>query len=260
MQGVLAYGSIATGFKSGGFNGSFLSLVPAEIALQLQPIQPEHVTSYELGVKTTLFDGRLLFDAAAFYNDYTNMQVFTLVPPPPGGSGLPVNVLTNARAAHTEGLEAQMVARPTSALTASVQLGWLETRLDQFVSHADPAQPDYSGRQLPDAPHFSLASLIDYKIPLAENALDLQFSVTYKSHQFFDTSNDPYTTQAGYWLENVRIAYAFDHSKWEIAGYVRNLSDRKYLIDAFDLTSPFGLIQGITGVPRTFGAELNYRF
>ena len=188
------------------------------------------------------------------------MQVFTLVPPPPGGSGLPVNILTNARVAHTEGLEAQMVARPVRALTASIQVGWLETRLDQFVSHADPEQPDYSGRQLPDAPHFSLSSLIDYKIPVGQNALDLQFSVTYKSHQFFDTSNDPYTTQAPYWLENVRVAYSFDHSKWEVAGYVRNLSDRKYLIDAFDLTSPFGFIQGITGTPRTFGAELNYKF
>ena len=66
-QGVLAYASVSTCFKSGGFNGSFLSLVPAEIALQLTPVRPEHVTSFEVGVKTTLFDNRLLFDAAAFY-------------------------------------------------------------------------------------------------------------------------------------------------------------------------------------------------
>ncbi|HXV01584.1 MAG TPA: TonB-dependent receptor [Caulobacteraceae bacterium] len=255
-EGILAYASVSTGFKSGGFNGSFLSLVPAEIALQLQPIAPEHVTSYEVGVKSTLFDNRLLFDAAAFYNDYRDLQVFTLVT---SGAGLPVNVLTNARKAHTEGIEAQMVARPVHALTASVQVGFLQTRLDQFVSHVDPAQPDFSGNQLPNSPRFSLASLLDYRIPIGPGALDLQFSTTYKSHQFFDTSNDPYTTQGGYWLENARIAYSPAGAHWEVAGYVRNLSDRKYYLDAFDLTF-VGFIQGIIGAPRTFGAELNYRF
>ncbi len=257
-HGVLAYGSIATGFKSGGFNGSFLSTDPLVIPIQLQPVKPEFVTSYELGLKTTVLDGRLLFDAAAFYNEYTNMQVFTLAPPPVGQS-LGVNILGNAPKAHTEGIEVQMVARPVQALTASLQLGWLNTKLDKYLAFQVAGATDYSGNQLANAPHFSLSSLIDYKIPVGQDALDLQFSVTYKSHQFFDTTNDLYTTQAGYWLENARIAYSFDHSKWEIAGYVRNLSDKKYLIDAFDLGF-LGFIQGITGTPRTFGAELNYKF
>ena len=257
-HGVLAYGSIATGFKSGGFNGSFLSTDPLVIPVQLQPVKPEFVTSYELGLKTTVLDGRLLFDAAAFYNEYTDMQVFTLAPPPPGES-LGVNILGNAPKAHTEGIEVQMVARPVQALTASLQLGWLNTKLDKYLAFQVAGATDYSGNQLANAPHFSLSSLIDYKIPVGQDALDLQFSVTYKSHQFFDTTNDLYTTQAGYWLENARIAYSFDHSKWEIAGYVRNLSDKKYLIDAFDLGF-LGFIQGITGTPRTFGAELNYKF
>ena len=258
-QGVMAYASVSTGFKSGGFNGSFLSLVPAEIALQLQPIGPEHVTSYEIGLKSSLFDNRLVFDAAAFYNAYRDLQVFTLVPPPQGGTGLPVNVLDNAPKAHTEGIEAQVVARPFPALTASVQVGLLDTKLDEFVANRDPNQPDFSGNQLPNAPHFSAAGLIDYRVPVGQGALDLQFSATYKSHQFFDTANDPYTTQDGYWLENARVAYSPPGSHWEVAGYVRNLSDEKYLLDAFDL-SFVGFIQGIVGTPRTFGVEVNYRY
>jgi iron complex outermembrane receptor protein len=255
-QGVLAYASVSTGFKSGGFNGSFLSGAPDEIALQLTPIRPERVTSYEVGVKSTLFDNRLLFDAATFYNDYRDMQVFTLVT---SGLGVPVNVLTNAPKAHTDGIEAQVVAKPFQGLTASVQVGILDTKLDKFVSHVDPAQPDFSGKELPNSPHFSLAGLIDYKVPVGQGALDFQLSATYKSHQFFDTANDPYITQSGYWLENARIVYTAPGSHWEVAGYVRNLSDRKYLLDAFDL-SFVGFIQGIVGTPRTFGAEVNYRY
>jgi len=41
---------------------------------------------------------------------------------------------------------------------------------------------------------------------------------------------------------------------------VRNLSNKDYYLDKFDLTSPFGFIQGIIGTPRTYGLEANYRF
>lgn len=257
---ILTYGSIATGYKSGDFNGSFLSLNPAELQLQLQPVKPEHVTAYELGFKTSFLDRRVIFDGAAFYNDYSNLQVFVLVPPVAGGSGLPVNVLDNAKAAHTEGLEAQFVGKPTSNFTVSTQLGYLETRLDTFVTAQQIAQQNLSGKQLPVSPHLSLAGLADYAIPLRSGKLDLQFSASYKSKQFFDITNDPYTVQTGYWIENLRIAYSNTRGRWEVAGYVRNLSDKHYYLDEFDLTSPFGFIQGIMGTPRTFGMEFNVKY
>jgi iron complex outermembrane receptor protein len=259
---ILGYASAATGFKSGDFNGSFLSLVPVEIALQLQPVKPEHVTTYEVGAKTSFLDRRLIFDAAAFYNQYDDLQVFVLVNPPAGDieGSLPVNVLDNAKSAHTEGLEAQITARPISPLTASVQLGWLETRLDNYVADRAPGTPDYSGNQLPNSPKFSLAALLDYKAPIPVGVLDFQFSASYKSHQFFDTTNDPYITQSGYWIENIRVAFTPNHSKWEVAAFVRNLGNTQYYLDKFDLTSPFGFIQGIIGAPRFVGGEVNYRF
>ncbi len=253
---IHAYASVATGFKSGDFNGSFLSQDPAQIALQLQPVKPETVTSYEIGLKSSLFDNRLILDVAAFYNDYQNMQVFVLVPL----GNLPVNVLDNAKSAHTDGVDAEVIARPFSGLTATFNLGLLDTKLDSFVANRDPSQPDYSGNQLPLAPHVTFSGLLDYKAPLGNGAaLDFQFNANYKSHQFFDISNDPYTTQAGYWIENARVAYQFDNDRWEVAAFVRNLSDQKYLLDAFDL-SFVGFIQGIVGTPRSFGVEANMHF
>ncbi|MBI3675040.1 MAG: TonB-dependent receptor [Proteobacteria bacterium] len=256
---ILLYASAATGFKSGGFNGSFLSLDPAELAVQLKPIRPEHVLAYEVGLKSSLLDDRLIFNAALFYNDYRKMQVFVLVPPVAGGGGFPVNVLDNARKAHTEGADIEVVAKPWPELTARVQLGLLQTRLDSFSPKAIPGQ-DYSGNDLPLAPHVSLSVFVDYTVPLGSGSLDFQFNANYKSHQFFDISNDLYTTQSAYWLENVRVAYDFSDNAWEIAAYVRNLSDKKYLNDSFDLSNPFGLIEQIVGVPRTIGAEATYKF
>jgi iron complex outermembrane receptor protein len=257
---VMAYMSVSTGFKSGDFNGSFLSTNPAEIARQLRPVAPETITAYEVGLKSSLLDQRLILDAAAFYNDYKDMQLFVLVPPVAGGTGFPVDVLDNAPRAHTDGLDAQLTAKPASPLTATVQLGLLETKLDRYVSNRDPSQPDYSGDQLPLAPHISASILLDYRASLGPGTLDLQGSANYKGHAFFDISNSPYLDQSAYWIENLRAAYAVPGDRWEIAVYVHNLSGEHYYVDKFDLTNPFGLIQGVVGQPRVFGVEINYRY
>jgi iron complex outermembrane receptor protein len=256
---VLAYISAATGFKSGDFNGSFLSTVPAEINRQLIPVKPEHVKAYEVGIKSTLWDRRLIVDAAAFYNDYRDMQVFVLINDVPGGAGLPLNVLDNAPKAHTEGLDLTVTVKPTSQFSATLQAGVLQAKLDKYSSQRDPNVPDYSGNQLPLAPHASGSILLEYKIPLGTGTLNLQGNANYKSHVFFDTSNDPYIQQSGYWLGNLRAAYDFDKN-WEIAAYVHNVANKEYYSDKFDLTSTFGFIQGIMGTPRMAGVEFNWRY
>jgi iron complex outermembrane receptor protein len=100
--------------------------------------------------------------------------------------------------------------------------------------------------------------MADYTVPLGPNSLSVQLSASYKGHQFYDSTNDPYLAQPAYWLENVRVAY--DVGRWEVAVYVKNLSNLHYWNDAFDSTSPFGFIQPVVGTPRWFGGELNYRF
>ena len=256
---VLAYISAATGFKSGDFNGSFLSTVPAEINRQLVPVRPEHVKAYEVGIKSTLWDRRLIVDAAAFYNDYRDMQVFVLINDVPGGAGLPLNVLDNAPKAHTEGLDLTVTVKPTSQFSATLQAGVLQAKLDEYSSLRDPNVPDYSGNQLPLAPHVSGSILLEYKIPVGTGTLNLQGNANYKSHVFFDTSNDPYIQQSGYWLGNLRAAFDFDKN-WEIAAYVHNVANKEYYSDKFDLTSTFGFIQGIVGTPRVAGIEFNWRY
>jgi iron complex outermembrane receptor protein len=74
---ALLYASISRGFKSGGFNAALLSLDPAEAAIQAQPYDSEFTTAYELGYKAELADGRLRLNAALFYNDFEDLQVFT---------------------------------------------------------------------------------------------------------------------------------------------------------------------------------------
>ncbi len=254
---ILAYASVATGFKSGGFNGSFLNPTPdpALVEAQLQPIKPEHVTAYEIGAKTNFFDNRLIFDGSIFYNDYNDLQVFILLPT---GALSATNILTNARRAHMVGADLQATAQPIQNLTLQANLGLLQAKIDSTdPSVSNPA--GYHGNQLPLAPHVTLSTLAEYKTALADGTLDIQFTANFKSHQFFDIANSPFLTQRAYWLENARIGYTFDDDQWEVAGFVRNLGGQKYFIDVFDL-SFVGFYQGIMGAPRTFGAEVNFHY
>jgi iron complex outermembrane receptor protein len=253
---VMAYATVATGFKSGGFNGGFLSQDPAQRSLQLDPFKPEKVTAYEIGLKSQMFERRLMFNVSAFYNDYKNQQVSVLVQTPIG----PLFALDNAQKAEIYGLEADTTFRVTPNLTLSAQAGYLHTELTEFVANLDPTQPDYSGNRLSLAPKLTTALTADYKREIGPGELGLQFSSTYRSKQFFEPSNSPYLFQNGYWLHNARVSYSFDEGRYEIAAFARNLTKKKYLIWNAALFEPFGVATGTVGEPRFVGVELNLKY
>ena len=259
---ILAYASAASGFKSADFNGGFLSTNAAEADQQSNPVAPERVLAYEIGVKSEWFDRRLLLNASVFYNDYRDMQVFTQINPVAGGTGLPLLILTNAPKAHTDGVDLQLVAKPIRYLTASLNLGLLEAKIDQLTSIIDTSgtMQSYAGNTLPLAPRTSLSGILDYKIPFEKGTLDLQANANFRSKQYFDTTDDPLITQRSYWLENARVGYTFDPGNWELVAFVRNLSNQKYLSDAFDESNPFGFVEEVVGTPRSFGVQMNYSF
>lgn len=255
VTGVLAYATLTTGFKGGDFNGGFLSPDPAQAAYQQQPVKPEKVKTYEVGIKTTFFDRAVTFNAALFYNDYRDMQLFALVPSPIG----PLNLAANAQKARTYGADLDLTVRPVRNLTLSAQVGLLNTKLTQFLLVADPSVPDYSGNQLAFSPKFTTFLLGQYRIPIGDKkAVDLQFSATYKARQFLDATNDPYTTQQAYWTEDARVALTI--SRLELSAFVRNLSNTYYASAAFNSISPFGYVQPNYAPPRTYGVGAKISF
>jgi outer membrane receptor protein involved in Fe transport len=88
-------------------------------------VKPEKVTTYEVGIKTTFLDRAVTFNAALFYNDYRDMQLFALVPSPIG----PLNLAANAEKARTYGADIDLTVRPVRNLTLSAQVGLLNTKL-----------------------------------------------------------------------------------------------------------------------------------
>ncbi|PKP72376.1 MAG: hypothetical protein CVT83_00290 [Alphaproteobacteria bacterium HGW-Alphaproteobacteria-5] len=249
---VMAYASVSTGFKSGGFNGGFLSFDPAEAAIQAQPFDEETLTAYEIGLKSTLFDRRLRFNAAAFYYDYKDLQLYTLI----NNGNIPISLLDNAANAAIYGAEFEMVARPVDRLDITMNLGLLNTEIKNFVT----LNADYSGNRLPLSPKVSFNGVASYEIPLSGDiALAIQPSFSYRSSHFFSTDNNPLLKQPGYWLLGGRVAVKDEDGRWEAAFFARNLTRKKYINFAVDLAD-FGFVEQFQGQPRMFGAELRFKY
>ncbi|MFM5923768.1 MAG: TonB-dependent receptor [Novosphingobium sp.] len=249
---VMAYASVSTGFKSGGFNGGFLSFDPAEAAVQAEPFGEETLTAYEVGLKSRLFDRRLRFNAAAFLYDYKDLQLYTLI----NTGTIPLTLLDNAANARIYGAEFEVVARPIERLDVTLNLGLLHTEIRNFVS----AGTYFSGNRLALSPEVTFSGQVDYEVPLASGlSLAFQPAFSYRSNQFFSADNNPLLRQDGYWLVDGRIALEGQDGRWEAAVFGRNLTARKYVNFATDLTD-FGTIEQFRGEPRTFGVELRFKY
>lgn len=100
---VMFYGHVERGFKSGGFNGGF-----AFSNAEFSEFEAEEITAYEVGVKSTLADGRVVLNAAIFRYEYENPQVNADAP----GAVAPIS--TNADTSEYLGFEAELTWRPIS--------------------------------------------------------------------------------------------------------------------------------------------------
>jgi iron complex outermembrane receptor protein len=119
----------------------------------------------------------------------------------------------------------------------------------------------YTGKQFPLAPHFSLTGSAAYDWRFTGGAtLELSTQASYRTRQFFDSSNDPLTTQPAYWLWDARTEYRTANGRWRVAVFAKNVAGKRYLNYALDLGSPFGLIQQVVGAPRVVGGEIAWRF
>jgi iron complex outermembrane receptor protein len=116
----LLYGSISTGFRSGGFNTSTSELV--------QAFQPEEVTAYEVGSKNEFMDGRLRLNAAAFFNSSKDLQEQRQIPT--GATTL--SVVFNAAEAESYGLEIETELQATEALTLGAAMSFLNAEYTSF--------------------------------------------------------------------------------------------------------------------------------
>lgn len=171
---VLLYASYSEGYKAGGFNSAGEILAPA--------FDPEEVTNYELGMKSTWLDNTLRINAAGFYYEYDNLQSLSFIE----SECLP-NSSTGAYLFETsdvegEGLELSANWLPTPALELFFNMGLLSAeyarREDRQVVDGACQVIDRSGEDYRGAPEFTYSIGGTYTLDLSSGG-ELAFSAAF---------------------------------------------------------------------------------
>jgi iron complex outermembrane recepter protein len=150
---VMGYGSYTRGYKGPAFN-TFFNLN----ATGTNAIAAEIADSFEVGLKNTLFGGRLILNLAAFYAQYRNFQANI----PDLVSGVPVTRFTNAGNVSTRGIEMDFLFRPAKDLNFTGGLAFTDAQVDKFLEI--PGQPIIpSGTPLGFAPRWKGSFGMDYR-------------------------------------------------------------------------------------------------
>lgn len=248
-EDVLIYASFNRGSKSGGFTFSTGTPFAGFEAAFLNgiPYRPERLDAFELGLKAKI-SSKLSFNLAAFHYDYKDYQAFAQVGPIQSVINLP---------AKTQGLEAELTAKPIDGLTLQVGASFLKSKVSNILL---PDLTSIVEHDLPQSPGASGNALIRYEFPLGSGTASLQADAQFTGKFCFTVLCAPVEREAAYHTENIRIGYASEGNRWEIAAYVNNLFNREYRAYAFDSSLFAGVVAGVYAKPLTWGLNAKMRF
>jgi len=260
---LLSYVRYGHGFKGGRFNAG-LTISAGEPEQSIEPVEPEFIDELEFGIRTHWLDDRVTLDAAIFRYWCDDLQVFDIENE---AGALPIPQLHNGDA-KVRGAEATLVVRPLSGLTIEGNLGWLDSKYQDFTviktvlparqQNPVPTPFDYSGNRLVAAPKWTASLVSSYEIPLfGWGTLVPEWDFSYRSKVYLDPQMLDPISQDGYWTHNARLAYRTPGEHIEIAFWIANVFDEQYKLDTFDITREFNTILEAWGLPRTYGVTLS---
>lgn len=261
------YGRIATGYRSGGFNSQD-PVIPG--TKELASFDPESVISYEIGLKSELFDRRFRLNASAYHNIYTDLAVnIPRVDAPPGTFATRVG---NAGEVTYTGFDIETQAILNDNFWVEANLGYIDIEYQEFMTGQSV---------IPGAPPINVASITEagYTSPLtASAAVNMEFPVsfgrvfgrlsyTYEDGKlsFNNSLGVPFNEEIRGDDRNVIDAQIgvdglnFGNAQGEVRLWVKNLTDSHDFVRGVDFAA-LGLAGGYYADPRTFGITVSARF
>jgi len=270
---INVYARFARGFKSGGFNGETNVFVaptagcPSGATELCNPYRPEKVDSYEVGIKTKLADGRVIFNFAAFRSEHTDMQlsVFTAT------TGA-ASIIRNAAGARIQGLEFETVLRPVDSLTINGSLAILDPKYKSFI---DGGVDVSANRAFPHAPKTTASIGFDWEALSGDwGKLNFYGDLNYVSKYYTfpyalvtptrSDQNANTSLSKGRTIVNLRASVAdikLGGVTAEVSGFVRNLTKEADPSNFIDFGPGFGgILLGYFPEPRTYGVSVGLKF
>ena len=251
---MMIYASLSTGFRSGNFNSDLLF---GDLSA-MTSVDPEEVTAFELGSKSTLMDGRLQLNAALFYQDVSDKQGITY----DSNAAAPVSRLISLGDADIYGLELELLAVPTDNLELSLGIGWLDSEISAdsgyVITSSDGVERTLDGSEL-GSPDLMVNGVVSYNIPLNDGAVvTLQTDFSYHSEGVGAGGNE-YNYSEAKTLVNARVFWVSASEKWEVQAYVKNVFETEYIDNTYGIAD-LDFVYGNMGMPRWAGIKVGMNF
>ena len=271
-----------------GYKGPAFDLTFGTDPVDLDRVEPETSESWELGLKTRMWDGRLQLNLALFDAVYTDFQSQAFFDPDgvpdcpddnpgcdpdddPGGF-----LLINAGEVSTQGLELDLLAQVSENLRVSGGLAIIDAKIDDypagvcsagqnFRDECPDGLQDLSGGDLPFSPDLKINLAASY-VWQRDSLFDVVFngSIRYQDEVQYGLHQDENTIGDAYTILDAGLSIQSHNDSWEAMFYVKNLTDEFYPGSIFDTNSAFipnAYFHRYSKLAeRTYGMDVRYRW
>jgi iron complex outermembrane recepter protein len=249
-QDMLVYASYAEGFKAGNFNGINLTMPP-------QQVEPEKVQTYEVGLKSDLFDRRVRFNFSVFRNEVADGQI-QFISLLSGG----LVAFENASAYTIDGADVELTWAITQNLIFNAVGNYLDGRYDDFVGSGFNENTgvlerdiDFSGNDTVRSPRKTATLSLSYFMELGSFDFEIAGDTYYNSGFFYNPANT--VEESAYRVHSARLSGLHRRSGVRLTLWGRNLTDEVYTMQKFE--HDFG-VTTIYAPQRTYGVTLQWNY
>ncbi len=246
---LLLYANASRGYKAGGYNSRALS------GIAPKAFDPEFVDVYEVGFKSSWADNTVTLNGALFYNEYTDIQLLAVLDL---GGGNVETVIENAGEATIVGGELEFQWMPTANWNFSGGIGLLDAEYDDVGESAASAGIAESN-ELINAPELSANLSGEYRFPFASGDIALRADMIYRDDQYRDAVNTPELKADAYTLWNGRVTWTSSDDRWEVAGFVTNITDEIFVTNGVSVLG-LGYVEAYYSRPREWGLSVTMNF
>ena len=279
---TLIYATFSEGYRPGGFNraaakaGKYNAAATNETDLGLKcgdkaainshadgfpgyclpyAFRSDTLKNMEVGIKTTILDGRLRFNGSFYSIDWEDIQVSQF-------DSQHISILTvvdNGGDAEITGFEGDLTWAATDNLSVYGAFSHNSTEL----TRVDPAFAMVvmdAGRPLPLTPELQYSVRARYEWERGVNNMHVQAGLRHSGkalNSIVDTTEEPNTWQKSYTVVDASLGLNNSQDNWGLEIFIKNLTDERAQLhinrqDFFERVT--------TNRPRTVGLRLSYDF
>ena len=280
------FGSWGVGFKTGGFNNlggteiiSLFLVNPDGLPVAPPEIYEEETSSsFEIGFRSTLLDGNLQLNAAAYHTEVDDMQFFEFYV---GPFGL-LRTVEGIDEVTIQGFEVGASWQMTDGLRLDAGYSTIDGEIDAMT-----VRPYVVGNDVPNAAEFTANLALTWDQNIGNLNLMARLEYAYQGDIFYhvvqgsdldspksyDFEGLPYEVPAtlfgglatsyaktkvdGYGITNLRVGLSGE--RWRVTAFARNLFDEEYIAEVI-MAPEFGGAFVTPGAYRTAGVEVQWNF